>query len=72
MKTTYKGYTVEITTKQKAGHWAAEVLIWALDQTMRVVSDQSEVEGYNSEDEAEAAALLHARTRIDTLAASTL
>jgi len=65
MKIGYKNFTIEVTTNQKNGLWAADVLMRALN---RIMSDRTEVEGHISEDEAEVAALLWAKARVDVLA----
>ena len=63
MKINYKEFTIEIMTCQKDGLWAADVLMRALN---RIMSDRTQVEGHSSEDEAEVAALLWAKARVDT------
>ena len=69
MKIEYKDYGIEITTKQKDGLWAADVSMRALN---KIMYDRSEVESHSSEDEAEVAAVLWAKARVDVLAAGSL
>ena len=63
MKIDYKNFTIEVTTCQKDGLWSADVFMLALNTIM---SDRTEVEGHSSEEEAEVAALLCAKARVDT------
>ena len=65
MKTEYKGYTIEITMKQKDGLWAADLWLWTPDRTGLNLNSWREADCHSEEEEAEVAALLWAKARVE-------
>jgi hypothetical protein len=65
MKIEYRGYAIEVTAKRKDGLWAADVCIGPLIGDPTALRQKGEVDGADSEGDAEVAGVQWGRYRVD-------
>ena len=65
MRVEYRGYVIEIEARRENRLWTADAWVWLLLSGSRILADTNEVNGYKRQDEAETAALLWGKERVD-------
>jgi hypothetical protein len=69
MKTEYRSYRIDVTTaKQEDGRWTATVYIGPVIENPKAFREMGEVDGADSQDDAEAAGREWGKYRVDLYA----